>query len=441
MVVSYPIYFMSQVFEYTPAGDFVQAIDLPGPAPDVRGVVTDGSRILHAWNRPFDALLSTYDPGLDAWVNHTFPGWSSVNCVPCNGIDAFDPYVFANDMATFGGEERGIIRFHTVDYSAQRFGTDQDYSDVTVGQDGLVYARRSDLVDPAPPTVVDSYNPITLIRLNTITLAARSATIAIDDAGSIFGSRSDSVNQYDSAGNLVASYPVAIEGEGELFDIDLSADARFILTTSNGWVLLTDRNFQRIGAFQVTNWLAYATSVEGNRPPSARSGGTYSGTAGLPVTFNGSASSDPDTDSLVFSWDFGDGTTGSGENPIHTYSGADSFPVVLTVSDAISEASDTTYVRVTYLTTMSAKVAPNPVRDSAVLTFHTARPGPLRVDMFDVTGRWMRTLMDEPQAGPGVHQTPVDGKDLEGKPIASGVYYYSIQALGQSAKGRFTILR
>jgi PKD repeat protein len=36
---------------------------------------------------------------------------------------------------------------------------------------------------------------------------------------------------------------------------------------------------------------------------------------------------------LSYSWNFGDGTTGSGVNPSHTYDGSGSFVVTLTVTE------------------------------------------------------------------------------------------------------------
>ena len=70
-----------------------------------------------------------------------------------------------------------------------------------------------------------------------------------------------------------------------------------------------------------------------NQNPIANPGGPYTGFVGMPVQFNGSGSSDPDGDPLTFGWQFGDGGTGSGVSPVHTYSSTGTYTVTLTVSD------------------------------------------------------------------------------------------------------------
>jgi len=80
------------------------------------------------------------------------------------------------------------------------------------------------------------------------------------------------------------------------------------------------------------------------------------------VTFDGSASYDTDTqgpapDITKYEWDFGDGTTGTGMNPTHTYYGPENnvmtYTVTLTVTDndafAGEEATDTATTTVTLL--------------------------------------------------------------------------------------------
>ena len=76
-----------------------------------------------------------------------------------------------------------------------------------------------------------------------------------------------------------------------------------------------------------------------NRPPVAAPGGPYSGTEGAAVAFNGGGSSDPDGDAITYAWSFGDGTTGTGATPSHTYPDNGSFTVSLTVTDSKGAAS------------------------------------------------------------------------------------------------------
>ena len=53
----------------------------------------------------------------------------------------------------------------------------------------------------------------------------------------------------------------------------------------------------------------------------------------LEVEFDGTLSSDPDGDIVDYTWDFGDGTTGSGETITHQFSSTGTYDVILTVTD------------------------------------------------------------------------------------------------------------
>lgn len=71
----------------------------------------------------------------------------------------------------------------------------------------------------------------------------------------------------------------------------------------------------------------------GNQAPTADANGPYTGTAGVAVTFDGSASSDPDGTIVSYAWAFGDGGTGSGVSPTHVYAASGTYNVTLTVTD------------------------------------------------------------------------------------------------------------
>ncbi len=73
-----------------------------------------------------------------------------------------------------------------------------------------------------------------------------------------------------------------------------------------------------------------------NTPPVADANGPYVGTIGMPVSFDGTGSSDPENAVLTFDWDFGDGSlagTDAGPTPTHTYATAAVYAVTLTVTD------------------------------------------------------------------------------------------------------------
>jgi PKD repeat protein len=70
-----------------------------------------------------------------------------------------------------------------------------------------------------------------------------------------------------------------------------------------------------------------------NQAPTAVPGGPYSSEGA--VTFNGTGSSDPDGNlPLTYAWSFGDGATGTGATPVHTYAADGLYTVTLTVTDA-----------------------------------------------------------------------------------------------------------
>ena len=83
------------------------------------------------------------------------------------------------------------------------------------------------------------------------------------------------------------------------------------------------------------------TITNTNAPPTASAGGPYTGTANQSVQFDASGSSDPDGDTLSYTWDFGDGSAVAGPSgnatASHTYQTAGMYVATVTVSDGVND--------------------------------------------------------------------------------------------------------
>lgn len=79
--------------------------------------------------------------------------------------------------------------------------------------------------------------------------------------------------------------------------------------------------------------------------------------------------------------------------------------------------------------------APNPFAARTALAFdlpHTAR---VRLDVFDVSGQRVRTLVDA-QLAPGRHRLSWDGTSDRGGDVAAGIYFVHLAAGAQHATSR-----
>lgn len=85
-------------------------------------------------------------------------------------------------------------------------------------------------------------------------------------------------------------------------------------------------------------------------------------------------------------------------------------------------------------------VAPNPLNPDAILTVGTSRTGPISVTIFDAQGRRVRNLAAEAEAS-GSTTIRLEGKDDDGRPLSSGIYFYRVESPDGWTSGRFTILK
>jgi hypothetical protein len=90
---------------------------------------------------------------------------------------------------------------------------------------------------------------------------------------------------------------------------------------------------------------------------------------------------------------------------------------------------------------MRPLVIPNPARGRATIDFATSRPGPMRAELFDASGRRIRRLANGPSFAAGRHSLAVDGRDDTGAALPAGVYFYRIESVDGIATGRFVLMK
>jgi len=83
---------------------------------------------------------------------------------------------------------------------------------------------------------------------------------------------------------------------------------------------------------------------------------------------------------------------------------------------------------------------PNPVNPRTNLSFRLTRAGSVRVDLFDARGRRVRALLAQSLAS-GPHTIPWDGTNEQGGRVASGSYFFRVQAPEGTQVQRVTVLK
>jgi len=73
---------------------------------------------------------------------------------------------------------------------------------------------------------------------------------------------------------------------------------------------------------------------------------------------------------------------------------------------------------------------PNPFNPSTTIDYTIAKPGDVKLTIFNVLGKKVNTLVDEAQVA-GTYSMKWDGKNAAGKAVATGMYFYKLQVNDQ----------
>jgi flagellar hook assembly protein FlgD len=83
---------------------------------------------------------------------------------------------------------------------------------------------------------------------------------------------------------------------------------------------------------------------------------------------------------------------------------------------------------------------PNPFNPSTMIEYSLDEPAPVRIEIFDIRGELVRTLVNEYQQS-GVHTAAWNGKTDTGGALPTGVYSYSLVTAGKQAARKMILLR
>ena len=90
--------------------------------------------------------------------------------------------------------------------------------------------------------------------------------------------------------------------------------------------------------------------------------------------------------------------------------------------------------------TSLAQAYPNPMNPTATISYTVGTPGKVLLRVFDVTGRVIRTLVDE-QKATGRYSVTWDGSSDRGEKAASGVFFYQLEGPGHKSAKKLVIIQ
>ncbi|MEO8579094.1 MAG: DNA/RNA non-specific endonuclease [Gemmatimonadales bacterium] len=239
---------------------------------------------------------------------------------------------------------------------------------------------RGHMVQSESRTTTDQENAATFLLTNILPQGAENNQGPWSKFENYLNDRARGVGEskkeiYVIAGGRFSSTPGTLKNEGKVAIPDYTWKVAVILPAGAGLANVTSPSDLEVIAIEMPNlitpgvpatsvgirnnpWQMYQVKVDqieaetgydlldklpdniellvesGDHPPVAEFVAP-AGVEGASLAFNGTGSSDPDGDALTYLWNFGDGTTGSGATPTHTYADNGSYTVSLTVKDPI----------------------------------------------------------------------------------------------------------
>ncbi|AZQ85697.1 hypothetical protein EKO29_17865 [Colwellia sp. Arc7-635] len=202
-------------------------------------VLNDGR--IAIYNGTFNPSLSIYHPQYGTWQHRTFDNWGTINDRAYGGIADSGDYVYVTDMSIAGNNTAGIVRFN-LETNVTEFFDGEEYIDVVIGLDNMLYALSG--------RKVDQYNPVTMVLVNSFVISEAIA-ISVDENGNIYtASRNGILKRYNQAGieNHVLTLTDLSDNHinGSFYDMNWFEHSRLILTNSSNQVVVISADFTEV---------------------------------------------------------------------------------------------------------------------------------------------------------------------------------------------------
>jgi hypothetical protein len=84
---------------------------------------------------------------------------------------------------------------------------------------------------------------------------------------------------------------------------------------------------------------------------------------------------------------------------------------------------------------------PNPFNPRTTITFNLSSPVSLKLQIFDIKGRLIKTLAGGEMWEAGPHSVSWDGRNDEGNEVGSGIFFYRIESGDFSETRKMVLLR
>lgn len=238
-------------------------------------------------------------------------------------------YTFSPDSAAEGTSITFTATASDADGDALDYAWDLGDGNVRTGAT-ITHAYSQGGSYPVKLTVQDAYGAQTTV-LDTVTVKANAAPVAT------FSFSPDN-KIYGTTISFDASATTDPEGQTLSYAWDMGdfSVLKTGVTTTHSYAAPGNFSVRLIAtdALGKADTVTQTVRVADNQPPSASfTASTLEPAIGASVSFDASASSDPEGEMLSYAWDFGDGTKGTGVTATHAYSVAGKYQVKLTVTD------------------------------------------------------------------------------------------------------------